>query len=107
MADDTRHSIIVGIAEVKQGLVSHYRLTTALSEIEDLWIGAHAAQDSAEYDAFPNFSRRALGKPKEAPKRPPPWYIGLSSSFKKDIDKIDMKVRGRILEAISNITEDP
>ena len=42
-----------------------------------------------------------------APKRPPPWYVGLSKSFRKDITGIDRKLQGRILEALSDIASNP
>jgi mRNA-degrading endonuclease RelE of RelBE toxin-antitoxin system len=40
-------------------------------------------------------------------KRPPPWYLGLSKSFKEAVAGIDRKLQGRILEAISDIVSDP
>ena len=37
----------------------------------------------------------------------PEWFIGMSDEFTKSINKIDAKVRGRILQAISNIVKAP
>ena len=36
--------------------------------------------------------------------RPPPWYVGMSSSFTKQISQIDRKLQGRILEALADLT---
>ena len=41
------------------------------------------------------------------PKRPPPWFIAMSSRFLKDINKIDRKLQDRILEALNEITQNP
>lgn len=38
---------------------------------------------------------------------PPPWLVGMSPSFYKDIDAIDKKLQGRILEAIADISKRP
>ena len=38
-------------------------------------------------------------------RRPPPWVIGLTRQFKKDTDGMDRKVLGRVLAALSELTE--
>ena len=40
-------------------------------------------------------------------RRIPQWYIGLTGEFNKAISKIDKKLQGRILEAITDIVNDP
>jgi mRNA-degrading endonuclease RelE of RelBE toxin-antitoxin system len=40
-------------------------------------------------------------------RRPPPWYIGMTKSFSSAISKIDRKLQGRILEAITELAQDP
>lgn len=38
---------------------------------------------------------------------PPSWYIGLTREFKKQVDSIDRKLQGRILQALAEITDAP
>lgn len=57
-------------------------------------------------------ARRALEEPKpdsgiRFSLRAPDWYIGFSNEFVKSIAKIDRKLQGRILEAISKIGDAP
>jgi mRNA-degrading endonuclease RelE of RelBE toxin-antitoxin system len=40
-------------------------------------------------------------------RRPPPWYVAFTSQFKKDLSGLDRRLMGRVLEKISEITEDP
>jgi mRNA-degrading endonuclease RelE of RelBE toxin-antitoxin system len=42
-----------------------------------------------------------------APKRPPPWLFGMSKEFQKDINHIDRKLQGKILEALTDIVAHP
>lgn len=37
----------------------------------------------------------------------PSWYIGLTREFKKQVDSIDRKLQGRILQALAEITDAP
>jgi len=41
------------------------------------------------------------------PKRPPPWHLGMAPRFTKAVTNIDRKLQGRILEALTLITENP
>ena len=41
------------------------------------------------------------------PKRPPPWFFGMSKEFQKDINHIDRKLQGKILEALTDIVTHP
>lgn len=40
-------------------------------------------------------------------RRPPPWYVAFTSQFRKDISGLDTRLMGRVLEKISEITEEP
>ena len=40
-------------------------------------------------------------------RRPPPWYVAFTSQFKKDLSGLDRKLMGRVLEKISEITDEP
>lgn len=41
------------------------------------------------------------------PRRPPPWYLGMSHAFSKAIVEIDSRLQGKILEALTVISADP
>jgi mRNA-degrading endonuclease RelE of RelBE toxin-antitoxin system len=114
--DDSAKIILDSIKEASDGLVSHVPFPLAEWQLEKIWAEPASRSDNVVLGSAPIHYSRGLedvgaseSRPRveEPAKRPPPWYVGLSSNFKKDIDKIDMKIRGRILEAISNITEDP
>jgi len=45
-----------------------------------------------------------LPREEEEPARPPPWAVGLSKQFKKDIDGLDRKLQGRILEILAKLS---
>lgn len=36
--------------------------------------------------------------------RPPPWVIGLTKQFKKDIEGLDRKLQGRVLEVLAKLS---
>lgn len=76
--------------------------------IEDLWSQSDVrAVFYSKREMPPNLDAQADFARRMPVKRPPPWYVGMTSGFKKDVEKIDMKIRGRILEAIARITENP
>ena len=39
--------------------------------------------------------------------RPPPWYIGFTEGFKKQLDGMDRRLLGRVFEKIAELTENP
>ena len=87
--------VSVGLAEVQAGSVYHCRLGSALEDLRKIWNPGIKCEE-------------ALGAAMPVPKRrPPPWYLGWSSSFGKAIDKIDRTIQGRILEALSDIVKNP
>ena|SRR5229473_2883439 len=95
-----------GLAEVRSNAVYHQKLERAVARLDNIW-------NPKSRDLSPLlFSLRPKGKAEQPsapppPKRPPPWYIGMSSNFSKAISKIDRKLQGRILEALTDITENP
>jgi|GEM_PF-1818067 len=40
-------------------------------------------------------------------KRPPPWLVAFTKTFQKSIDGLDSNLKGRILNAITKITDAP
>ena len=91
--------ITAGLAEVRSNTVSHCELEWALADLSEIWNPSHHL-----ICACPAALAVEDAKP---PKRPPPWYLGWSSSFRKAVDKIDRTIQGRILEALSDIAENP
>ena len=45
--------------------------------------------------------------PSPTSKRPPPWFLGMSKEFQKDISHIDRKLQGKILEALTDLVTQP
>ena len=54
-----------------------------------------------------NYSESNIPESKDAFIEPGDWFIGMSLAFTKSIKKIDKKLKGRILDAISNLSKDP
>jgi len=48
-----------------------------------------------------------LHAPMTTPKRPPPWFVGMSSAFAKQVSCIDRTLQGRILEALTDLAKNP
>jgi|ERR1700686_2019810 len=92
-----------GLAEVRSNAVYHQDLERAVARIDDIWNPKPPRK--AEPRRGEIGLRSVLCAP--PPKRPPPWYIGMSSNFSKAISKIDRKLQGRVLEALAHITESP
>jgi len=102
--------VTTGLAEVAAGLILHWTADSLAEDLDDLWHPKPPAKDSGvRYCSKAPMMDYEFGgrKPAPPPKRPPPWYIGMSSAFSKDISKIDRKLQGRILEAITEITQEP
>jgi mRNA-degrading endonuclease RelE of RelBE toxin-antitoxin system len=95
--------VSAGRAEAISGHVSYRTASGLAQDLEGLWNPDIAPSPSVAPLAHPDFRRYAP----PSPKRPPPWFIGMTSGFSKDINKIDRKLQGRILEALNEITQNP
>jgi mRNA-degrading endonuclease RelE of RelBE toxin-antitoxin system len=91
--------VSVGLTELQGGTVYHYSLRRALEDLDEIW----NPKAPACLELRASLRKKAIAPPK----RPPPWYLGWSSSFRKAVDKIDRTIQGRILEALSDIAENP
>ena len=79
-----------------------------LHEISELWEPPPVVREDALAAAAPDRVHYLFMPSTEpAAKRPPPWYVAMSSEFCKDVVKIDRKLQGRILEALVEIAEKP
>ena len=94
------------LTELKAGTIYHRKLRWALDDIKEIW---HPRPRPNINCAPPFFdpSKPATPAPPPPTKRPPPWYLGMSSNFTKDVTKIDRRLQGRILEALADITKSP
>jgi mRNA interferase RelE/StbE len=90
--------VSVGLAEVQAGAVYHCQFAQVIADLRKIWnpVCREVLKSKAE-----------AAKMRPPTKRPPPWYLGWSSSFRKAVDKIDRTIQGRILEALSDIVENP
>lgn len=76
-----------------------------LAELRELWARHEPQQESTleesdeEFDPGIRFSR--------ARPRPMAWSIAFTSDFRKSVADIDKKLQGRILEVISDLSQDP
>lgn len=107
MADEPLpRSFLDGIAEIKRGDLSYLRHDTLTEQLTSLW-----EDEIVFYQRSADYSIKEKGPgpvdSREGPDRPPEWLIGITKTFRKDIDKIDKKLQGRILEALSDISADP
>jgi mRNA-degrading endonuclease RelE of RelBE toxin-antitoxin system len=109
---DSVRSVTAGLEEARKGRVDYTFAAFLASELKDIWNAQPPIREEGIVYKKRALSRRyddMLG-PKPAgplPKRPPPWFVGMSSAFSKDIVNIDRTLQGRILEALVEITENP
>lgn len=80
-------SIQAGFAELRNGEVWHEHPVQLYEVLRAIW--------------DPDYSPIAYWAPAAD------WYIGITDQFRKDIQKIDRKLQGRILQAISLIAKEP
>jgi mRNA-degrading endonuclease RelE of RelBE toxin-antitoxin system len=109
---DFLKSVTTGFEEARKGLVDYTLAAYLASELDDIWNPQPVLKEEGiaySISAAPGHvdARLASKRPSPLPKRPPPWFVGMSSSFSKDITKIDPTIQGRILEALVKITESP
>src|ERR1043166_6874884 len=99
------------LVELSDGKVAHRALSPFLVQLREVWepppAMAPSIEESSEIWGEPMFMPAVPQVPPAPPRRPPPWYLGMSSAFSRAIMGIDRKLQGRILEAVTNIVEDP
>jgi len=91
-----------GFREIRSKAVSHLRIRDAVVFLESMWNDKAAVPGPFLREALGPGASKAYFK-----KRPPPWFIGMTSEFRKAISKVDRKCQRRIVEALSDITENP
>jgi len=116
-------AVTSGLADSAAGRISHSPLNfvidcqlgwqpAGLKIKEEQRIYPKRAQAEREIGSAPREVLRSLPplssfESRAGPKRPPPWYVGMSADFAKQISSIDRKLQGRILEALTNLTSNP
>jgi mRNA-degrading endonuclease RelE of RelBE toxin-antitoxin system len=103
MKDELLSVIESGLREANDGTVAYEPTTFLTDALFNLWNPrvAHSVDTSRIAEEAQSY-REALRA-----NRPPPWFLGMSSAFAKQISKIDRKLQGRILEALVEITGNP
>ncbi len=96
-----------GFREIRGKAVSHFRLRDTIAFLESIWNPEPAPFGSSLREAY---SREVLFPGQAKPhfeKRPPPWFIGMTSEFRHAMTKVDRKLQGRIIQALGDIVENP
>jgi CheY-like chemotaxis protein len=96
-----------GFREIRSKTVCHVKLRDAVAAMESLWNPQPAAFGSYLREAYSEEALRLTASKEPFAKRPPPWYVGMTSGFRKAISKIDRKLQGRMIEALKSIAENP
>jgi len=108
MNDDNLISFVSeGLTEVRNNAIYHQNLEGMFARLGGIWNPKpDVANLRRAFESPAAYFEPVTPKP-PPPKRPPPWYIGMSSNFTNAISKIDRKLQGRILGALTDITENP
>jgi CheY-like chemotaxis protein/mRNA-degrading endonuclease RelE of RelBE toxin-antitoxin system len=96
-----------GFREIRSKAVCHVKLRDAVASLESLWNPEPAAFGSYLREAYSEEALRLAASKEPFAKRPPPWYVGMTSGFRKAIPKIDRKLRQRVIEALNDIAGNP
>ena len=108
---DLINAIQSALAEAKAQEIAYFPLEFAQVMLNSAYAPAPPkVQSGVKYERYfspacPVASGARVAAP--SPKRPPPWYIGLSTAFNKAVVGIDRKLQGRVLEALADIALDP
>src|SRR5690242_9301416 len=89
--------LLDALAEVRRGVLRYHAQDRLEDDLDSLWYGPAVRVDEPTvfYQSLPD-------------KEPAPvWLIAMTKTFKKDIDKIDKNLRGRILDALREISDNP
>ena len=97
-----RTTIEIIVAQARSRDLLHEPVEKITSSLSAVW--RPQTHQQVEVNYLPDFSRR---RDIESARRPPPWYLGLSNSFKNSVRNIDRKLQGRILDALMEIADDP
>jgi mRNA-degrading endonuclease RelE of RelBE toxin-antitoxin system len=115
MPPEIKSAVEEGLKAADEGAVPFVSSYVALLRVEELpW--------DISPSPFPSYSEKCVPDGEEpVPKRPhsespssepsmerrPDWLIGMTDAFIKAIEGTDKKLKGRILEAISDLSEEP
>jgi CheY-like chemotaxis protein/mRNA-degrading endonuclease RelE of RelBE toxin-antitoxin system len=96
-----------GFREIRSKTVCHVKLRDAVAFLESLWNREPAVFGSYVREAYSEEALRLAASKQPYEKRPPPWYVGMTSGFRKAIIKVDRKLQKHIIEALDGIAENP
>jgi mRNA-degrading endonuclease RelE of RelBE toxin-antitoxin system len=90
-------------AQIGDEKVTFKPLSDALRLIDPTWAQMENKKSKEEF----HFHFSIAPKLRSEIKRPPPWYVAFTKTFQKSIDGLDSHLKGRILNAITKITDAP
>lgn len=94
-------------AQVGDEVVTFLPLSAALSRVDPTWsLMVNPKPSEGFFFEFnvPHLRTRSVAT---KTKRPPPWLVAFTKTFQKSIDGLDSNLKGRILNAITKITDAP
>jgi mRNA-degrading endonuclease RelE of RelBE toxin-antitoxin system len=99
-------------AELSKGMIAHHSLDVFSARLQQIWepppVAAPRIEESVDVWHALEFMPEPLPvSPAPPARRPPPWYIGMTSGFSRAITGIDRKLQGRILEALADLIKNP
>jgi len=98
-------SVRSALDEVENGHIFHRSIQSLAAYLGELWDPQPILREQAA--EWPIECAPGAFMPAPVPRRSPPWYVGMSSGFLKDVLKIDRKLQGRILEALTDLAKNP
>jgi mRNA-degrading endonuclease RelE of RelBE toxin-antitoxin system len=109
LSDEEILSIRGGLAEMQtEQQINHMYPSDLLDSIKTIWhlparrsLELLGPSDSQAGRGEEKFAIRAYSGPA------PEWFLGMTHEFTKSINKIDRKLQGRVLQAISHIAHEP
>jgi CheY-like chemotaxis protein len=106
--DDNLHNLVSdGFREIRSKTVCHVKLRDAVASLESFWNSEPVAFGSYLRKAYSEEALRLAASKEPFAKRPPPWYVGMTSGFRKAISKIDRKLQVRMVDMLNDIVENP
>ena len=104
-----RASIEIGLAQANTGNAASETPDCTIERLVALWLGDVVLREALPPPAdsvVPCYRSTPSIAHERSPERTP-WYVALTDEFIKAIRSIDRKLQGRILEAISYLSQTP
>lgn len=100
-------SVHLSLAEARSGLLDSFRFEFEVAAaLEELW-SPQTAQMEVEFSEREDFEPLKDVRFCIEPRDPTPWAVAFTPTFKKSIATVDKKIQGRVLAALSSLSESP